>query len=114
MSIIATPMKMEGVSCLLTCPVLGQAPPRHFGNRGEISPPSGRHWMYNQAGIDKALSEKQDFIGQENGVPRLKKFLDESDGMPASDIWDDIQPLRSWHKRTKTTGYSTQKTRSPP
>ena len=85
----------------------GPGPPRHFGNRGEISPPSGRHWMYNQAGIDKALSENKIYWTR-NGVPRLKKFLDESDGMPASDIWDDIQPLRSWHK-DETTGYSTQK-----
>ena len=85
----------------------GPGPPRHFGNRGEIAPPSGRHWMYDQAGIDKALSENKIYWTR-NGVPRLKKFLDESDGMPASDIWDDIQPLRSWHK-DETTGYSTQK-----
>ena len=28
--------------------------------------------------------------------------------MPASDLWTDIQPLRSWHK-DETTGYATQK-----
>ena len=33
----------------------GPGPSRHFGNRGEIAPPSGRHWMYDQAGIDQAL-----------------------------------------------------------
>ena len=85
----------------------GPGPPRHFGNRGEIAPPSGRHWMYDQAGIDQALSENK-IYWTKNGVPRLKKILDESDGMPASDLWTDIQPLRSWHK-DETTGYATQK-----
>ena len=85
----------------------GSGPSRYFGDRGEIAPPSGRHWMYNQVGIDKVLSENKIYWTR-NGVPRLKKFLDESDGMPVSDIWDNIQPLRSWHK-DETTGYSTQK-----
>ena len=57
----------------------GSGPSRYFGDRGEIAPPSGRHWMYNQVGIDKVLSENKIYWTR-NGVPRLKKFLDESDG----------------------------------
>ncbi|MCA0290505.1 MAG: restriction endonuclease [Actinobacteria bacterium] len=42
-----------------------------------------------------------------NGFPRLKKYLDESKGMPAQDVWVDIEALRSWHK--EKLGYPTQK-----
>ncbi|GAB1234826.1 DNA methyltransferase [Ferrigenium sp. UT5] len=85
----------------------GGGPPRHFGERGEIAPPPSRHWMYDQTGIDKALRENRIFWTR-NGVPRLKRFLDDAAGMPASDLWDDVQPVRSWH-REEATGYNTQK-----
>ena len=85
----------------------GGGPPRHFGERGEIAPSPGRHWMFDQAGIDKALRENRIFWTR-NGIPRLKRFLDETDGMPASDLWDDVQAVRSWH-REEATGYKTQK-----
>jgi DNA modification methylase len=84
----------------------GAGPPRDFGKKGVLSPPDGRHWMFDQAGIDKALKENRIFWTR-NGVPRLKKFLDESKGMPIQDIWDDIQSLRSWHQ--ERLGYPTQK-----
>ena len=84
----------------------GDGPPRIFGIKGEIPPPSGRHWMYDQFGIDKAISENRIFWTK-NGVPRLKRYLDESQGMPLHDVWDDVQALRSWHK--ELLGYPTQK-----
>jgi len=84
----------------------GDGPPRNFESHGTISPPQGRHWMYSQDGIDKALNEGRIFWTK-NGIPRLKKFLDESQGMPINDIWDKIQPLRSWHQ--EMLGYPTQK-----
>ncbi|MEA3375047.1 MAG: DNA methyltransferase [Chloroflexota bacterium] len=42
-----------------------------------------------------------------NGFPRYKRYLDEMPGLPAQDIWDDIESLRSWHK--ERLGYPTQK-----
>lgn len=42
-----------------------------------------------------------------NGIARRKRYLDESKGMPAQDIWTDIQALRSWHQ--ERLGYPTQK-----
>ncbi len=42
-----------------------------------------------------------------NGIPRIKRFLDESKGIPAQDIWSDIESLRSWHE--ERIGYPTQK-----
>ena len=84
----------------------GSGPARTFGERGLISPPSGRHWMYDDAGIGQLLTENRIFWTR-NGVPRLKVYLDEHPGMPAHDVWTDILPLRSWHK--ERIGYPTQK-----
>ena len=42
-----------------------------------------------------------------NGIPRIKRYLDESSGMPVQDVWTDIESLRSWHK--ERLGYPTQK-----
>jgi adenine specific DNA methylase Mod len=42
-----------------------------------------------------------------NGIPRMKRFLDEAKGLPAQDVWTDIQALRSWHQ--ERLGYPTQK-----
>ncbi|MBA2311363.1 MAG: site-specific DNA-methyltransferase [Actinobacteria bacterium] len=85
----------------------GPGPPRTFGDRGEIPPPRGRHWMFDQEGIDKALAEDRIYWTR-NGVPRLKQYLDEAPGLPATDVWTDIQALRSWHTAEKL-GYPTQK-----
>ena len=42
-----------------------------------------------------------------NGIPRMKRYLDEARGNPVQDVWTDIQSLRSWHK--ERLGYPTQK-----
>jgi len=42
-----------------------------------------------------------------NRVPRIKRYLDESKGMPAQDIWADVESLRSW--MDERLGYQTQK-----
>lgn len=42
-----------------------------------------------------------------NGMPRLKRYLDESKGMPVQDVWTDVEALRSWHE--EKLGYPTQK-----
>ena len=85
----------------------GSGPARNFGSHGLLAPPPGRHWMYDQNGIDRLLLGDGIFWTK-NGIPRLKKYLDESQGMPASDVWTDIQALRSWHK-DESLGYPTQK-----
>jgi DNA modification methylase len=84
----------------------GAGPVRTFGDRGTIAPPSNRHWMYDQAGIDDAL-QKGRIYWTKNEIPRLKFYLDENQGMPAQDVWNDIQALRSWHQ--ERLGYPTQK-----
>ena len=85
----------------------GPGPARFFGDRGWLDPPHGRHWLCDQEGLDRLGAEGRLFWTR-NGVPRLKKYLDEAEGIPAGDLWLDIQPLRSWHRR-EATGYATQK-----
>ena len=82
----------------------GDGPPRFFGDRGQLAPQKGRHWMYDQSGIDKALKENR-IYWTKNGIPRLKKYIDEASGMPLQDIWTDVQALRSWHQ--ELLGYPT-------
>ena len=45
-----------------------------------------------------------------NGIPRMKRYLDEAKGNPVQDVWVDIQSLRSWHN--ERLGYPTQKPES--
>lgn len=56
--------------------------------------------------MERLNAEGRIFITR-NGIPRIKRYLDESPGMPAQDIWTDIEALRSWHK--ERLGYPTQK-----
>lgn len=53
------------------------------------------------------LEEEGRIFYTQNGIPRRKRFLDEAKGMPAQDIWDDLESLRSWHQ--ERLGYPTQK-----
>ncbi len=65
-----------------------------------------RVWRCPDTTMQKLDSEGKLFYTK-NGIPRFKRYLDESKGMPAQDIWSDIQPIRSWHK--ELVSYSTQK-----
>ncbi len=42
-----------------------------------------------------------------NGIPRVKRYLDESKGQALGDLWTDILPVVSWS--TERVGYDTQK-----
>jgi len=42
-----------------------------------------------------------------NGIPRIKRYLDEAKGMPVQNVWNDLESLRSWH--AERLGYQTQK-----
>ncbi|MGD0547465.1 MAG: DNA methyltransferase, partial [Terracidiphilus sp.] len=67
----------------------GQGPSRNFGPKGELDPPSGRHWMYNQEGIDSLLKANK-IHWTKTGRPRLKLYVDETSGVPVQALWDDI------------------------
>ena len=42
-----------------------------------------------------------------NAIPRIKRYLDEAEGLPIQDVWTDIEALRSWHE--ERLEYPTQK-----
>ena len=65
-----------------------------------------RVWRVPQSTMERLDSEGRVFYTK-NGIARRKRYLDESNGLKAQDIWADIQALRSWHG--ERLGYPTQK-----
>ena len=65
-----------------------------------------RTWRVPQTTMERLDTEGRIFYTR-NGIPRIKRYLDESDGLRAQDVWTDIGALRSWHK--ERLGYATQK-----
>lgn len=55
----------------------------------------------------RRLDEEGRIFYTKNGVPRLKRYFDESKGQPLSDVWTDILPVVSWSR--ERVGYDTQK-----
>jgi len=84
----------------------GAGPPRRFGERGEIAPPSGRHWQYDQDGIDQLLAENR-ILFTKTGTPRLKTYLRDLPGIAVTDVWTDIEPINA--AAAERLGYPTQK-----
>lgn len=78
---------------------------------------SGGGYRYNWKGIDgfwrcpittmEKLETSNKIFYTKNNIPRLKQYLDEMEGMPLQNLWDDIQPVVSWSE--EQTNYPTQK-----
>jgi hypothetical protein len=69
-----------------------------------------RSWRLPKSSMKKLDDDGRIFYTK-NGIPRLKRFLDESKGQPLSDVWTDILPVVSWSKERE--GYETQKPEDP-
>ena len=80
-------------------------PPRLFDGQ-EIPPPTGRHWMFDQKGIDRLIRDGR-IAYSRTGRPRLKTYLKDMPGISVRDIWTDIPPVNSQAK--ERIGYPTQK-----
>lgn len=87
----------------------GQGPARNFGERGILEPPAGKHWIWSQEKIDEGLANGT-IIFTSQGTPRVKRYLDEREGIAVSDIWTDIFPINS--QAIEAENYSTQKPES--
>ncbi|MFH1596802.1 MAG: site-specific DNA-methyltransferase, partial [Pseudomonadota bacterium] len=83
----------------------GDGPPRKFGEK-EIYPPKGKHWIWSQERIDNAIKENR-IIFTRSGMPRLKRYLDDSKGEYIQDIWTEIFDVNAVAK--ERLGYPTQK-----
>jgi DNA modification methylase len=92
----------------LSCSLTGAgASGGQFEWRG-VLPPKGRHWAQTADKLEE-LDKGGRIYWTANGVPRLKQYLDEMHGVPASDVWWDkeCQPLLTWTQ--ESLGYPTQK-----
>ena len=65
----------------------GQGEAKYF-NGELLSPPKGKHWIWGQEQIDEGI-ENNKIIFTKNGTPRVKRYLDEKEGNPLSDLWND-------------------------
>ncbi|MCE7936873.1 site-specific DNA-methyltransferase [Candidatus Saccharibacteria bacterium CPR2] len=84
----------------------GQGEPKVFGDKGLLYPPTGKHWIWSQERIDEGLKDGL-IIFTDSGKPRVKRYLDTSQGSPIEDIWNDIFPINSQAK--ESVDYPTQK-----
>ena len=68
----------------------------------------GNHWKVRPSELDRLDAEgKIHWPEKQGGVPRLRRYLDELEGVPLQDIWPDI---RLMHNRSpERLGYDTQK-----
>ena len=71
-----------------------------------VKPASGRYWAYSK---EKMLEmETNGLIAySKSGRPYMKRYLDESRGVPLQDLWTDIDMVRGIGK--ERLGYPTQK-----
>ena len=83
----------------------GQGEGRYFGDK-YLVPSPGKHWIWGQERINKGIKEGRIVISK-NGVPGLKRFLDEMPGNPMRDIWDDINAVGP--QSNELENYPTQK-----
>ena len=65
------------------------------------------YWRYTQEKMEQFIREGRVAIPPSGKVPRYKRFLDESKGLPVGSVWDDINPVNSQAK--ESLGYPTQK-----
>lgn len=88
----------------------GQGPARSFGGK-ELLPPPGKHWIWSQEKIDEGM-KKGVIIFTKNGLPRVKRYLDEKKGNYLGDIWDDELVMPMSANASERIDYPTQKPES--
>ncbi len=84
---------------------------RTMGDSGKpwrgIDPSSkGRHWAYSHAELDRLDAEGK-IHWPTSGVPRLKRYADEFEGVKLQDVWTDIKLIHN--QSSERLGYTTQK-----
>lgn len=85
----------------------GPGPERRFGDK-LLLPPNGKHWIWSQEKIDEGIKNGR-IIFSQNGLPRVKRYLDEKKGNYLGDIWNDegVPPLAA--NSLERVNYPTQK-----
>jgi site-specific DNA-methyltransferase (adenine-specific) len=57
--------------------------------------------------MEQLIREGRVAIPPKGKMPRFKRYLDESKGLPVGSVWDDINPINS--QARESLGYPTQK-----
>ena len=65
-----------------------------------------RTWRWTKDKMNALIKEGR-IVFTSSGMPRFKRYLDESKGVPLQSIWSDIKPVNS--QAGQDTGYNTQK-----
>jgi DNA modification methylase len=87
---------------------------------GDISGPGGaakgnphyeflgitRYWRYSKENMEKLYKEGRIVQAAPASVPRYKRYLDEMQGVPLSDVWSDVKRIS---QTSESLGYPTQK-----
>lgn len=66
-----------------------------------------RYWRFSKARMAEMIAAGKVVQRKPGSVPRMKRYLDESSGVPLQDIWIDIPPINS--QAAERLGYPTQK-----
>jgi DNA modification methylase len=67
-----------------------------------------RAWRFSRKRMAE-LDAQGKIVYSNTGMPYLKRYLDESKGVPLQDLWQDIEMLRGIHVGSEFLGYKTQK-----
>jgi len=67
-----------------------------------------RAWRFSKERMEQ-LDRKGLIVYSSSGMPYLKRYLDESRGVPTQDLWDDIKMIRGIHSGNEGLEYPTQK-----
>lgn len=90
----------------LTAPGVTKDGPSGKPWRGINPSAIGRHWARSHTELDRLDGEGR-IHWPKDGVPRLKRYEDEYEGMVIQDIWTDLNKIHN--QSAEATGYSTQK-----
>ena len=66
-----------------------------------------RVWRWTKERMQDAYDKGLVVQAKKGGVPRLKRYLDEQEGIPVDSIWSDVPPIQS--QSEERLGYPTQK-----
>jgi site-specific DNA-methyltransferase (adenine-specific)/adenine-specific DNA-methyltransferase len=91
-------------------------------NMGDASGPGGakkgnpyyewhglaRYWRFSRERMQE-LDDQNKLAYSESGIAYIKRYLDESKGVPLQDWWDDISMIRGIHQNGESVAYPTQK-----
>lgn len=85
----------------------GQGTAKYFGDK-LLEPPKGKHWIWSQEKINEGMKNGT-IIFTSNGLPRVKRYLDNKKGNPIGDLWvnNGVNNLSANDK--ERVGFDTQK-----